>query len=280
MNTTTGGLSLALYAGLLRVRPAQLADALKVLLGVKRRAVADGGGRRFWVDPASIFGLKLLRGETHEPGLTRAVLSLLRPGDAFLDVGGNEGYFSVLASGRVGEGRVDCFEPQTRLQAVLRENARLNGCSNLHVRQLALADRDGEAELFLRPSLNTGASSLTPHWRLGRRREAVRTTTLDEFVRATGLGQVRLVKVDCEGAEHRVIAGAAGVLARRAVDAWAMEFHPHICGAAACASIHQTLLAAGYRCADLCGHRVYCQPGIEADLRAVGDVRWDCDWRD
>lgn len=272
-------LAVSLYSGLMRVRPAQLAAILKVLLGVRRRVVSDASGHRFWIDPASVFGLKLFRGEVHEPGLSRLVQALLRPGDVFLDVGGNEGYFAVLASSCVEAGRVYCFEPQSRLQPVLRKNAELNGCDNLRLCRVALADRVGEASLFLRPSLNTGASSLTPHWRLGRRYEIVPTLTLDEFFQQEKLDRVRLVKVDCEGAETVVMAGAAGVLARQAVDFWAVEYHPHICGPAGCAAVHAALCSHGYMCATACGHRVYFRTGLERELQAVGETRLNCDWR-
>ncbi|HET7218237.1 MAG TPA: hypothetical protein VFJ02_09315, partial [Vicinamibacterales bacterium] len=43
----------------------------------------------------------------YEPGATSAVLSLLEPGDVFVDIGANAGYFTVIAGLRVGpSGRV------------------------------------------------------------------------------------------------------------------------------------------------------------------------------
>jgi FkbM family methyltransferase len=280
MSDLPNRVSLALYSWLFRVRPSQLADLLKSLLGIQRRVVADRAGHRFWIDPVSLFGIQLVRGQTFEPGLTHLIMTLLGPGHTFLDVGGNEGYYSVLAAGRVGDrGQVHCFEPQSRLQAVLQKNAELNSCRRLRVHCLALADRQGEAQLFLRPSLNTGASSLTPHWRLGRRHETVPTTSLDEFFCSAGLDRVRLVKVDCEGAEHLVIAGSAGLLARQAVDFWAMEYHPQICGAERCAGIHESLCGNGYRCATVCGHRIYLRPELEVELEAAGEVRLCCGWQ-
>ena len=40
----------------------------------------------------------MLKNREFETPLTRAMLTLLRPGDSFVDVGANEGYFSVLAA--------------------------------------------------------------------------------------------------------------------------------------------------------------------------------------
>lgn len=163
MNTASvHGAKLAFYEKLLRVRPAQLADWLKKLFRVQRREVTATTGHRFDVDPASVFGINLLKGETYEPGLTRVVQRLLREGDTFLDLGGNEGYFSVLASACVGSGQVFCIEPQRRLQQVIQKNFNLNACRNVRIQQTAISDTNDDVTLYLRPSLNTGASEYLP----------------------------------------------------------------------------------------------------------------------
>src|SRR5262245_48280046 len=51
-------------------------------------------------------------GMPYEPGVTDAIVTALRPGDVFVDVGANIGYFTVLAAAVVGDrGRVIAFEP-------------------------------------------------------------------------------------------------------------------------------------------------------------------------
>ncbi|MEO6238809.1 MAG: hypothetical protein ABIQ52_17575, partial [Vicinamibacterales bacterium] len=50
--------------------------------------------------------------EPYEPELAAAVRDALRPGDVFLDIGANVGFFSILAARLVGDsGRVVAFEP-------------------------------------------------------------------------------------------------------------------------------------------------------------------------
>ena len=47
-----------------------------------------------------------------EPYETSLVLAMLRPGDVFVDVGANIGYFTILAASAVGaQGMVFAFEP-------------------------------------------------------------------------------------------------------------------------------------------------------------------------
>src|SRR5947207_1964227 len=101
-------LRFALYSTLIRIRPAQLGDLAKRALRVRRVCLLASTGQTFFVDPVSIFGIHLLRDGVHEPGMTRLLQQLLGAGDNFIDVGGNEGYFSVIAATLVGSGSVHC----------------------------------------------------------------------------------------------------------------------------------------------------------------------------
>jgi len=271
-------ISVALYSLLLRVRPNQLAEFLKKLLRVQRRCLPIATGHLFWTDPASVFGLHLLGNRVYEQGMTRLLQSLLRPADTFVDIGGNEGYFSVLASSAVPFGVVHCIEPQSRLQEVIRKNVQLNSCSQVITHPVAITDKDGTITLFLRPSTNTGASSLFRYWRLGSKTERVSCCTLDSFFEAAALKEVRLMKVDCEGAEHLVILGARGVLRQRKIQFIAMEYHPTICGTENCTAAHAQLLAAGYALAKLNGLCIYHVPGGEDELRSLGELQAHTDW--
>ena len=59
-------------------------------------------------------------------GLTRLLLSHLKPGMAFLDVGAQLGYFTMLAAWLVGEtGQVHSFEPTPSTFELLNLNAGL-----------------------------------------------------------------------------------------------------------------------------------------------------------
>src|SRR5262249_10578177 len=58
-----------------------------------------------------------------EPNLTRWIWERLRPGDTFIDVGANIGYFSLLAAKRVGAtGRVVAIEASPKIFSALQCN--------------------------------------------------------------------------------------------------------------------------------------------------------------
>jgi FkbM family methyltransferase len=265
-----------LYATLLRIRPAQLAEFLKRALRVRRIYVRTDGFI-FWVDPVSIFGQHLLSEGVHEAQMTRLLHAVLRPRDVFVDLGANEGYFSVLAARLVAGGRVYCIEPQSRLRPILLENFRINAASVALI-PVAIADEQGEVDLFLRPSTNSGASSFFRHWRLGWARQRVQAMTLDSFFADNEIDRARLLKMDCEGAEPLIVQGGKSVLQEHRIDFLAVEFHGSITGVEKSVWTHRQLTDHGYILSSAGGQWVYHLPGLEADLTSLGPVNRNISW--
>jgi FkbM family methyltransferase len=192
---------------------------------------------------------------------------VLRPGDTFIDIGANEGYFSVLA-GLCGC-RVYCIEPQTRIHEILERNFLLNGLeSRIKIYPVALAARAGQVRLYLRPVSISGSSGVFRTGRFGWNSELVRAMTLDQIFQEERIGSARLIKMDCEGSEHDVIAGAAKVLQDGLVDVLALEFHPSVTpdAADACRRTHEKLLRYGYELANWNGQTIYHRRDLELDI--------------
>lgn len=187
--------------------------------GLRRPAVAfDDGRSRIVADLRTCLGLRLFRYGVRDPELDLVRL-LLRPGDVFVDAGANAGLFSLVAAARVGPGgRVVACEPAPRMRAMLERNALLNGFGWVEAHGVALADRSGSAELVVFDGDGSGLSSFSPASPEGGRRKIVALTTLDELVPAHEAPLVAAVKIDVEGAEVRVLEGAARLLTRCAPD--------------------------------------------------------------
>ena len=216
------------YGWILRVRPAFVGSLLKRLLRIRRRWVDTAEGR-FHIDPVSNFGQALLSAGGYEPALTAVLHALLGEGDHVLDVGANEGFFSVLAAKRVGAaGRVVAVEPQSRLQAVISRNLAENRLDNVRVVQTAVADRVGSALLSLSPDINSGSSGLFRTARYRCPTERVDQTTLDELVERFDLAPIKLMKIDIEGFEYEAVLGSKALFRRGAVEYIALELHPTI----------------------------------------------------
>lgn len=268
-----------LYRLLLSIRPAQLADLAKKVCQIDRVEVQALSGARFWIDPVSIFGLSMLKNREFEKPLTRAMLTLLRPGDSFVDVGANEGYFSVLAARTIGpHGHVLAIEPQLRLHDVLERNIAANSLTNIDVVSVAVADKEGKTLLYLRPSTNTGASSFTKHWKFGSRAEEVQMTTLDRLLFERNFASVRLMKVDCEGAERLVIAGAKDALRARQIEIIVIDYHPNIVSVTECQRTHRQFIESGYNAAKCNDLLFYFVASAKEDLGRLGQLSKIPDW--
>lgn len=147
-----------------------------------------------------------------EPNLTAFLSARLRPGDIFVDVGANIGYFTLLASRLVGrDGKVIAVEASPNIFARLSDNLRRNHATNVAATNIAVSDRVGTTQLFLGSDSNIGQTGTvaTP----GSRYECdIATTPLDTLLDGIDAARVRFVKVDVEGAEWSVLQGMQGLL--------------------------------------------------------------------
>jgi FkbM family methyltransferase len=149
-----------------------------------------------------------------------------------VDVGANAGYYTAIAGSLVGpSGHVYAFEPNPPLARLLRETVALNHHqSRTKVEAIAVSSTGGSVRLF-RPTDPgaTGAATTVP---LPSQRVepglAVPSVALDKFVSGLGIRSIRLVKVDVEGAELDVLAGATQTLRTVKPDALLCEFCPQL----------------------------------------------------
>ncbi len=150
----------------------------------------------------------------------------LKPGDTFVDVGANVGFYSLLAASIVGNaGRVVAVEPNPRALRKLRQTIARNGLTNVRVEDVALGRTRGTLNL----SFLAGADNDTPTLVAGDGGESVpvRVVTLNELADDTGLGRVHYLKMDVEGYEPDVLAGASALLAEGRIHALQSEFNDY-----------------------------------------------------
>ena len=94
-----------------------------------------------------------------EPSITRFVNNRLRPGDLFVDIGANVGYYALLAAKRVGpSGAVVAIEASPSIACRLRENIALNGFTNIEVVEAAVSERRKTLPLLDRKSTRLNSS--------------------------------------------------------------------------------------------------------------------------
>lgn len=129
-------------------------------------------------------------------------------GKVFLDIGTHIGRYSILLAKNFR--RVVSFEPFPETFEILKRNIAANGLRNITPVNLALGERSGAARMET-VSENFGGNHLDKGGAVG-----VRMSTLDRECGRLGVRpeDVALVKIDVEGAEMRVLAGAKRFLKR------------------------------------------------------------------
>lgn len=135
----------------------------------------------------------------------------LRPGDLFLDVGANIGIYTIFALDRGAE--VIAVEPTANADRV-REHLELNGYSATLVRK-ALADAPGTVRI------TEGLDSFNHLVLDGTEGVEVPATTLDDLL---GDRTAAGVKIDVEGAERLVLAGARRALSEGRIRLMQLEW--------------------------------------------------------
>jgi FkbM family methyltransferase len=189
------------------------------------------GGLPITLDPRSRFERQMLL-RCYEHRLVRFATSLLRAGDVAVDAGAHLGWLSIHFAAAVGpEGAVLSVEPVpehharlARAAAAARERGR-----RWTTLEAALGERTGTAELSVGNELNPGFCTIVPGFsRDGLRKAVIRVPVraLDDVLEERGIGAVRLLKVDVEGAEGLVLRGARRALEARRIEHLIVEMSP------------------------------------------------------
>lgn len=141
-------------------------------------------------------------------GSERLLIRHLEPDKSFFDVGAHIGYYSLLVAPCVRD--VYAFEPDIRNFAALERNAARAG--NVTVVRRAVADAVGAMPFVI--AADAATSRLATRADDGASTTTVEVTTLDQFAADHPALRVTGVKIDVEGFDGSVLAGARRVIAR------------------------------------------------------------------
>ena len=167
----------------------------------------------------------LSRGKLYEPDLSYFLMNILNKGDVFVDVGAHVGFFSMIAAKLVGpEGRVIAFEPEEDNLKTLKNHIDINIASNIEVVEKVVCDTDGSRTFYINRD-NDGGHCL---WDVGvhpfnklsaanPKPLTLEAVTLDTALGERNIENVKILKIDTEGAEQQVCNGARQALERHAI---------------------------------------------------------------
>lgn len=187
-------------------------------------------------------------GRLYESHTTAVVAGALRPGDMAIDVGAHVGYFAVLFRLCVGErGSVLAFEPMPTTYRQLLRNVLGNRFRNVMALPIALSDASGEAMFYLDPE-NEGESSFVPR---DGKSCVVQVASLDDLFRDGLEKRPRVLKLDAEGVELKILNGGSRFFASHAPDLVICEYNKGALegSGATEGDLRRFFMDRGYRCA-------------------------------
>lgn len=175
-------------------------------------------------------GLKFLNTKT-APALVEEILAdnyevlkkgiTFQPGDVILDLGANEGVFSILMARHFPETRILAYEPIPATYETLLRNIELNGCVNIEPFRLGVG-RPGESQAVFNVSkdFSGGSTSVCRFNPQDHYTVTAPLASLDDIF--GGIQRCRLLKVDIEGMEYDALYAFTKL---NLVDYMAIEVH-------------------------------------------------------
>jgi FkbM family methyltransferase len=139
--------------------------------------------------------------------------NFLVPGGVFMDIGGNTGIYTVKAAQFFranGGGTVVTYEPLPEMLAELERNISSNHFSEVRLRSFCLGAAPGTADFWI--NFNRPASSSLVNNDPRAVKRSMLVLRLDDVFPLEKLSRLDYVKIDVEGAEAQVFAGALETL--------------------------------------------------------------------
>jgi len=144
----------------------------------------------------------------HEYDVSSFVCDTLEEGDVFIDIGAMGGLYSVISSTIVGnKGKVISVEPNPDNYCFLQKNIALNSLDNIILVRKAVGEKNSKVTLYY----DKESTELTSAFK-GKSKESFETemVTLDSLMEKEPV--VKILKVDTEGYDEKVLEGARKTL--------------------------------------------------------------------
>jgi FkbM family methyltransferase len=191
---------------------------------------------RIWHRPVSLLGMTFVPPsldrwvalQAHRFGLMGSAefnffKRFVSPASHIVDVGANQGIYTLSISRQAGSGKVFAFEPDPRLFAALKGNVERNRVQNVVLFNAAAASRP--SKLLLRPgSLNRGDNRIVQSGNGSTDAIEVTAVPLDSVIPDH---RVEVMKIDVQGFEFDVLRGALQIIQANPALLILFEFWPH-----------------------------------------------------
>ena len=149
-----------------------------------------------------------------------------QPNDIILDIGANEGIFSIMMAKLFPFTRIIAFEPVQKTFFTMIKNIGLNNVTNIHPYNLGVGGKSSKSEIIYCDKTYSGGSSMvvTPNFEAQDivNIEVVALDDIFDLRKFPEVNRVKLLKIDIEGAEYETFYNSTCL---SKVDNVVAEFH-------------------------------------------------------
>jgi FkbM family methyltransferase len=209
-------------------------QVIKIRTGINRglKWIVGSGVHKCWLG-------------SYEAEKQRAISAAVREGMVIWDIGANVGFYTLAFARSTGHrGCVVAIEPLGENAAYLLEHITINKIRNVQLIQAALSDSDSLVSFSFGTSNYMGKIETEGLYKIP-------STSADALIQTYGLPVPALIKIDVEGAEALVLAGASDLLTKHSPEIW-LALH----GEQAMRDCERILRDSGYEIYDLNGARL------------------------
>jgi FkbM family methyltransferase len=224
----------------------------------------EGCGRKvdFWLEldpsiqPDAFMLQHFKQGYCYEAELAWVLFHVLQEGDYAIDVGANIGFFTLFMSNLVGQsGKVWACEPGGNNLPTLRQHLKRNLITNVEVIERPIWCKAEPVTFYLNSDSRGGNALFDPAnwWENEKSRQnpqpmQMQATTIDALTDFVPRSRIKLIKIDTEGAEQRILEGATSMLETCPPPFIVAEMNPHGLMQAGCTddSLRDLMASFGY----------------------------------
>jgi FkbM family methyltransferase len=171
------------------------------------------------VDKTSYMGGSIYWSGFHHVNEIVFLKNFLEPNMVLVDIGANQGEFSLFAASLLTQGQVISFEPVSKQYGMLTENIALNSFNNINVNKYGLSDQVASLPIYtsldedLHAGIHEGLSTL---YATGDRVDLEETIDLKIFdiEFENKIERMDFIKIDIEGSELFALKGMRNHLSR------------------------------------------------------------------